>query len=262
MVFYFTGTGNSLFAAKELEEKQISIPQAVHDEKKVYKDERIGIVCPIYGHEMPLMVKEFLREATFQTAYFYVVLTYGNIHGGAAELAEKYLQSIGKEAQYINTIKMVDNFLPGFDMEEQLATLPEKKVEKNLASIKADIDGKKVWKPPITQEDRGWHKGFLERSAGIASFGMQQLYKVTDDCIGCGICMNVCPAGCIHLEGQKAVHGIQNCQMCMACIHHCPQNAIRLCMPEKNPNARYHNPDVRLTEIVEANRQDEGGATA
>ena len=29
MIFYFTGTGNSLYAAKELEEELISIPQVI-----------------------------------------------------------------------------------------------------------------------------------------------------------------------------------------------------------------------------------------
>lgn len=261
MVFYFTGTGNSLYVAKELEKKCVSIPQAIHDRKAGYADDRIGIVCPVYEHEMPFMVRDFLKKAVFHTDYFYIVLTYGNIHGGAAELAEQYLTSIGKQADYINTIKMVDNFLPGFDMEEQIKSLPEKKVEEHLAAIKADILGKKVWKQPVTQEDRDWHKSFLERSAGMASSGMRQIYKVTEDCIGCGICMNVCPAGCIHLENQKAIHGTENCQMCMACIHHCPKNAVQLCMAEKNPNARYHNPNVRLTEIVEANKQQKEAIT-
>lgn len=56
-------------------------------------------------------------------------------------------------------------------------------------------------------------------------------------------------------EQEKAVHTMENCQLCMACIHHCPKNAIRLNMPEKNPDARYHNENIRLTEIVEANNQ-------
>lgn len=43
--------------------------------------------------------------------------------------------------------------------------------------------------------------------------------------------------------------------MCMACIHHCLQNAIRLTIPEKNPAARFHNSHIRLTEIVKANDQ-------
>ena len=80
-------------------------------------------------------------------------------------------------------------------------------------------------------------------------------YQITEDCIGCGICTRVCPAGCIHLEKQKAVHTLENCQICMACIHHCPKNAVRLTIPEKNPEARYHNEHIRLTEIVQANDQ-------
>ena len=129
MVFYFTGTGNSLYVAKQLEEKRISIPQAIHEEELVFEGDTIGVVCPLYGHEMPAMVKEFLRRAVFRTEYFYLVLTYGKRHGGGAELAKEFLDSCQRQADYINTIIMVDNYLPGFDMEEQLAINPEKKVE-------------------------------------------------------------------------------------------------------------------------------------
>ena len=122
MVFYFTGTGNSLYVAKQLDETRISIPQVIHLEELTFEEESIGVVCPVYGHEMPGMVKEFLQKARFKTDYFYLVLTYGNIHGGAAELAEQFLASCGKKADYINTVLMVDNFLPAFDMEEQLAS--------------------------------------------------------------------------------------------------------------------------------------------
>ena len=38
-------------------------------------------MAPIYGHEVPAMVREFLEKATFQTPYFYMILTYGNATG-------------------------------------------------------------------------------------------------------------------------------------------------------------------------------------
>jgi hypothetical protein len=41
MLFYFTGTGNSLYVAKRLEKSPISIPQAIHDSAMQYKDECI-----------------------------------------------------------------------------------------------------------------------------------------------------------------------------------------------------------------------------
>jgi flavodoxin len=81
MLFYFTGTGNSLYVAKRIEASPISIPQAIHDADKHYRDDAIGVVCPVYGHEMPQMVKDFLKNASFETDYFYLVLTYGHVHG-------------------------------------------------------------------------------------------------------------------------------------------------------------------------------------
>lgn len=87
MVFYFTGTGNCLYIVKQLEAQPVSIPQVIHQENLHFCDKSIGIVAPVYGHEVPGMVKEFLHRATFDTDYFYMILTYGNRHGGAAELA-------------------------------------------------------------------------------------------------------------------------------------------------------------------------------
>ena len=255
MVFYFTGTGNSLYVAKQLDQELYSIPQVIHEKELIFRSDAIGIVCPIYGHEVPPMVKDFLERATFQTEYLYLVLTYGKLHGGAAELTEAMLETFGKKADYINTILMVDNFLPAFDMEEQVRMAPEKKIEEQIAAVKADIEARKRWHQPATEADRQLHRDYLAGVAQVPQEVFSHFYTVTEGCIGCGICTRVCPAGCIHLEDQRAVHDLKNCQMCMACIHHCPQNAIRMALPEKNPSARFHNENIRLTEIVEANEQ-------
>lgn len=95
MVFYFTGTGNSLYIAKQIEASPLSIPQEIQKEKPEFSAESIGIVAPVYGHELPAMVKDFLKKAVFHTDYFYLILTYGNRHGGAAELAQKYCEKCG-----------------------------------------------------------------------------------------------------------------------------------------------------------------------
>lgn len=48
-----------------------------------------------------------------------MILTYGNRHGGAAELAQELCARCGIPVRYINLVHMVDNWLPAFDMEEE-----------------------------------------------------------------------------------------------------------------------------------------------
>ena len=75
MLFNFTGTGNSLYAAKHLDAERSSIPQVMRGPQLEFTADAIGIVCPVYGHEVPPMVRDFLHRAKFHTGYFYMVLT-------------------------------------------------------------------------------------------------------------------------------------------------------------------------------------------
>lgn len=43
MLFYFTGTGNSLYVARQIEETPISIPQVLHQENLNFKDEKLEL---------------------------------------------------------------------------------------------------------------------------------------------------------------------------------------------------------------------------
>lgn len=66
---------------------------------------------------------------------------------------------------------------------------------------------------------------------------------------------SICPSASISIENKKAVYHPGNCKTCLACVHACPQKAIGLSIPEKNPNERYRNEHVTLQEIIEANSQ-------
>lgn len=257
MVFYFTATGNSLYVAKQLDETRISIAQAVHDREKIYTADKIGMICPVFGHEVPPLVREFLTAAVFRTDYFYLVLTYGNRHGGAAELAQKLLEDLGIHPSYINVVLMADNYLPAFDMNEQKAL--DKNVGGQIEQLVQDITSGKKYIAPVTDADRAVHREYLDRIAGMPENAFSKIYWITDECIGCGICTKVCPKKCLHMEGQKSVWNPEGCMMCMACIHACPMMAIQMRMTEKNPKARYRNENISICEIVDANNQWEDG---
>lgn len=251
MVFYFTGTGNSLYIAKQIEEAPISIPQIIHRKKQEYSADSVGIVAPVYGHEVPAMVKDFLKQAVFHTDYFYIILTYGNRHGGAAELAKQLCDECGITVNYINVIMMVDNWLPGFDMNEQRKI--DKKVEENMTAILADLAERKNMISEVADTDRAAHQQFLDRMSQMPADVWQHLLRVTESCVGCGICEKVCPSASIRAVDGKAVYTPGNCQTCLACVHACPQKAIRLTIPEVNPEARYRNEHISLREIIDAN---------
>lgn len=159
MIFYFTGTGNSLYAASLLESELVSIPQIMRQDELEFTAERIGIVAPVYGHEVPQMVRAFMQRAAFHTDYFYMVLTYGNRHGGAAELAQQLCAECGIDPAYINVVLMADNWLPAFDMAEQKQL--DKHVEEQLSVIRADLDAGRRMIADVSDADRAAHASFL-----------------------------------------------------------------------------------------------------
>lgn len=57
MVFYFTATGNCLYAAKHFSDAPVRIPQIMRGRERQFSDETIGIVCPVYAGEPPKLVK-------------------------------------------------------------------------------------------------------------------------------------------------------------------------------------------------------------
>ena len=160
---------------------------------------------------------------------------------------------------------MVDNWLPSFDMNEQI--LIDKHIPENLQKITADLAGQKRWHEPVTEEEREQHKEFLSRTGidPLTGFVLksENCFTVTDACIGCGACVSVCPCGNYELT-SSGVRTSGDCEYCFACIQNCPQKAIRFIKSEdgsfpngieKNPNARYRNEHVSLMDIKRANNQ-------
>ena len=250
MLFCFSATGNSLYVARALDDDVRSVARELRGEPQRYEAPAIGIVAPVLYHELPDPVRAFIARSEFACDYFYIVGTYGCKHGGFAELTRRFLDGCGKKADYINTIIMVDNALPGYDIAEQLRIDPEKRVDEHLAAIRADIDVRRRFIQSVDQADLDHHFAYLDRGK-ISPTSTDPLYSVTDACVGCGTCEAVCPMGCIALRDGRPIYDYTSCAICMACIHACPELAITFAtLKEKNPGVHYRNPHVTLDDLI------------
>ena len=235
-IFYFTGTGNSLFAAKKIASitnaKLISIPK-VANERQTYADDCIGFVYPQYANGLPKMVRSFILNNHFEAEYFFAIDLYSFIHINAlGEIAGLIPLNYGAY------LKTPNNFIFLFNSPKNPGAMLAK-AEKKLKGIANDILCRKT-------------KLIRPRKApGNATkyFG-ESKFKITDSCAKCGTCIQICPARNISLDGEIKIGN--NCESCFACVNLCPAHAIY----SNNATLKrrqYRNPIVSVEEITKAN---------
>ncbi len=266
-IFYFTGTGNSLAAAKKiavaLGDCEIIGIAALRDTTGpiVSDADRVGIACPVYFSGLPAMVALFVKRLdTASARYVFSVVTHGG-GGGAAALRQLdgILRSNGTKGLDAGfAVHMPGNCILMYD-----SPAGEKR-DRLLARADTDLEGiadriRREERPglpgsPVTRIIRALiYPWFLSHVHGD-----DRRFTVTGDCTSCGTCAAVCPAGNIDMIDGKPIWN-HRCELCCGCIHLCPVEAIQLnVMLGTEGRGRYRHPDVTVADM-EAQR---GGRTA
>jgi ferredoxin/flavodoxin len=250
-IFYFTATGNSLYVAKKIGGELYSIPQMIKEGKYEFEDDAIGFVFPCHGFGMAKIVSNFIKKSKFKADYFFSIMTYGGIPFSGLRHMELVAKESGIKFNYANEILMVDNFLSAFKMEDEIINKNPEVIDEKLSGIIADITNRRnslVKKGVASNILSKCGRGFADK---ISNNFASKRFTVTEDCTGCKVCEKVCPANNIKVNNKPEFS--HKCEVCLACIHHCPKNAIHL--KSEKSKARFINQNVQLKEIIASNNQ-------
>lgn len=234
MVLYFSATGNTEYAAKEIarltDDVSLNLLEKIQkaDYSEITSDKPFVICAPIYVCEIPNFVRDFLNKVKLTGCReVYFVFTSGGYSGIASRLARIFCRHKGYVYKGSADILMPRNYIasdayPMQDAETVKARIAsaKEKIVKSAQIIKegGKLKSRHVWLfeyviiLPVTPL---WIKHVLTAKA----------FYVKDSCIGCGKCARVCPFNNINIVEKKPVWG-DKCTHCMACISNCPKECI------------------------------------
>jgi len=254
VIFYFSGTGNSLKVAKtianELENTEI-ISMAKSENYTLKKQyDTIGFIYPTYFWGLPKKVIEYVSNLDFgnnKTSYYYAIATYGGSAGNAInQIYELLLNKHNVKLHFNQKLKMFSYYVIIYDMSKEVNEIT-KKSDKNLIPIVNSIKSRKNNKVnKFTKIFNFINKDFIKKVST-----MDKYYTINNNCTGCGICKEVCPVKNIEMINKRPQFN-HNCENCIACIQYCPQKAINYKNATQN-RGRYTNPEISYKELSERN---------
>ena len=219
MIFYFSAPGNSQYAAgriaSAMDDHLISLRDAVRGRSYRYdvsREERIGFVFPVYYWGLPSILRFFVQKLEltgYRGQYLYVVLTCGGSTGGAGDQLAALLKEKGLTLSAQFGIPMVDNYVCMFKVADA------EEIEKRLDAAEAYIDDAAR---AIRAKGAGDYNRSRGAAPGVMTGALYPLYAhgrstrpfvVTDHCISCGLCQEICPCGAqaIHWKTPEEDRG-------------------------------------------------------
>lgn len=231
MVIYFSGTGNSEYAAKRIAEgisdRCLNLFDLIRsgDHSPLTSKTPWVIVSPVYAWQLPHFLRDWLKETPLEgnrKAYF--VLTCGDTVGNAPGFAKALCNSKGMEFMGLSRLIMPENYIAMFNApDDSEAAEIVNRAEPVLCGIIDIINGGGTLSSPA-EKFSSFKSGLFNRAFYALSVRDKKFFTL-DTCTGCGFCEKKCPMNNIRLvDGKPQWQG--NCTHCMACICHCPTESI------------------------------------
>lgn len=244
MIFYFTGTGNSLAVAKKLQqdgEALINMAEAIREHKfdySVEQGEKVGFVFPVYFYSLPTIVIDFIAGLKLENAeYIYSIITCGGGISQAGVILKKKLAERQLQLNYVSELLMPDNYILLYENKAEGWEPCLEKAYERLEAIAQDIANKKSSKI-----------GNVSIVSDVMAVMYQHARKTNKfyaegTCSSCGMCARNCPEAAIEMVDGRPVWKKEKCAQCLACINRCPARAIQY-GEKTRKQGRYVHPDM------------------
>lgn len=232
MILYFSGTGNSAYAAKrigkEINEEVFNLFEKLRsrDFSEMHSDGPWVIAAPAYAWRIPRLLQEWLEKTKLAgNRDIYFVMTCGGSIGNAGKYLENLCKTKDLHYRGCMEIIMPENYIalfssPSKEQALEIILQADSVISEAALMIKNSMP---FSQPAVTVLDKV-NSGIVN-AAFYPVFVHADKFYSTEECIACGKCVNVCPLNNIRLDGQRPVWG-KNCTHCMACICRCPKEAI------------------------------------
>jgi len=256
-LYYFSGTGNSLYIAKSLKKKLnecelIPIAGLINQNSIKATSEKVGFIFPVYTWALPKIVYDFVEKIDLSnTKYIFAVATMG---GFSKQYVEQTLNQLlkpkNKELDAALNIRVFSNYiaankinpLPSKEKQEKRIKKAELKLEK-IVEIILNNKKEKTKKGAKYPKMKGSYEFFLKTVNRS-----DEKYYSDEKCNGCGICQQICPVDNIKLV-KEMPEWQHKCQFCLACLHYCPQKAIQY-GKHTLKRERYNHPYITTKELI------------
>jgi len=245
-IYWFSGTGNSLYAAKKLSAEMDDVPlvqitDAAPEGAVGGSGAKVGFVFPSYYGNLPRAIRAFVEKLEIKPdTYLFAVVTMGAVGQGSVGAAYKALKAKGLRLNYGRSVVMPANYVINYDPAD--GTKKAKalgKADGRLLTFAREISAgvQSVKSLPVTANSLYKNTEKLDAA-----------FTVSAGCTGCSLCERICPVRNIKTEDGKPVW-LHRCEHCVACISWCPAKAINYGSKTQS-RRRYRHPYVTADELA------------
>jgi ferredoxin len=252
-IYYFSGTGNSLWSAKRIAQiigncELYNIGVEAQKNEIILEADAIILIFPSYAYGLPLIVSRFVKNAVFKTPYTAAFVTYGSSPGGTLAALSRLLKRKNIGVSFFGRIPAQENYLAIFGSPQK------EKLERRLSMQReATEDAARCIIAGMGNRVNTF-RPFSALVSLLFSLGVKIFYKryrVSADCNGCGICEKICPVSAIAMKDGRPIFTAK-CEHCQGCVDICSLRAIQFGRVRFGAPG-YRHPDVSISELALGN---------